>query len=128
MSDDLDNPPPEQPGEPPDTQLAKLQGIAAREVIARRRAEQEVEALHERLELARLNGGVEHLAEQPLVLQDLGDFVTKPNMRWLVRGILPPDSLVVVFGPPKGGKTFSIWALILPSAAAAKHLARSGGW
>jgi hypothetical protein len=116
VSDDLDNPPPEQPGEPPDTQLAKLQGIAAREVIARRRAEQEVEALHERLELARLNGGVEHLAEQPLVLQDLGDFVTKPNMRWLVRGILPPDSLVVVFGPPKGGKTFSICDLLMHGA------------
>lgn len=52
----------------------------------------------------------------PLKLQDLGEFATQPEARWLVRGILPPDSLVVVFGSAKGGKTFSTTDMLMHAA------------
>jgi RecA-family ATPase len=52
----------------------------------------------------------------PLELQDLKTFATQPKARWLVRGILPPDSLVVVFGLPKGGKTFSTTDMLMHAA------------
>jgi hypothetical protein len=60
---------------------------------------------------ARMNG-----ASAPLQLVDLRDFATQPCTRWLIRGILPPDSLVVVFGPPKGGKTFTTADMLLHAA------------
>jgi hypothetical protein len=52
----------------------------------------------------------------PLELLDLTQFAVQPKARWLVRGILPPDSLVVVFGPPKGGKTFSTTDMLMHAA------------
>ena len=52
----------------------------------------------------------------PLRLLDLADFTVQPTIRWLVRGILPPESLVVVFGPAKGGKTFTTTDLLMHGA------------
>jgi hypothetical protein len=63
----------------------------------------------------KVNGVISH-GEPPLRLENLGEFVTKPSARWLVRDILPPDSLVVVFGPPKGGKTFSTTDMLMHAA------------
>jgi len=51
-----------------------------------------------------------------LHLLDLTEFATQPSTRWLVRGILPPDSLVVVFGSAKGGKTFSTVDMLMHAA------------
>src|SRR5262249_21299100 len=61
------------------------------------------------------NGNAETM-EPPLRLESLSAFVTQPSMRWLVRGILPPESLAVVFGPPKGGKTFTVCDLLMHGA------------
>jgi hypothetical protein len=55
-------------------------------------------------------------AAAALQLLDLQEFATQPKSRWLVRGILPPDSLVVVFGPPKGGKTFAATDMLMHAA------------
>ena len=68
-------------------------------------------------------------AAAALQLLDLQEFATQPKSRWLVRGILPPDSLVVVFGPPKGGKTFAATDMLMHAAhgePAAQPVARDG--
>lgn len=57
-----------------------------------------------------------HSARTDLRLATLAEFATQPKIRWLVRGILPDDSLVVVFGPPKGGKTYSVCDLLMHGA------------
>lgn len=52
-----------------------------------------------------------------LTLLTLDEFVQQPtNEAHLVGDIIPPRSIVVVFGPPKGGKTFSIGDMILHAA------------
>src|SRR5215472_15095798 len=58
----------------------------------------------------------DQLSVPPLELLDLGEFAIQPTSRWLIRGILPPDSLAVVFGPPKGGKTFSTTDMLMHAA------------
>jgi hypothetical protein len=65
---------------------------------------------------ARARLDAEAATRQPLKLLDLAEFATLPKMRWLVRDILPPDSLVVVFGPAKGGKTFATTDLLMHAA------------
>jgi hypothetical protein len=54
--------------------------------------------------------------QDPLVLQDLETFAQCPSVRWLVKGILTPETITVVFGPPKGGKTFSVVDLMMHAA------------
>jgi hypothetical protein len=46
----------------------------------------------------------------------LDEFVQRPTVSSHVRGIIPARSLVVVFGPPKGGKTFSVCDLTMHAA------------
>jgi AAA domain-containing protein len=66
----------------------------------------------------KLGAASDHAADTlpPLELQDLEQFATQPAARWLVRGILPPDSLVVVFGSAKGGKTFCTTDMLMHAA------------
>ena len=49
-------------------------------------------------------------------LVDLAGFATQPRSRALIRGILPQDALVVGFGPPKGGKTFTVTDMLMHAA------------
>jgi hypothetical protein len=51
-----------------------------------------------------------------LKLLDLEEFATQPKARWLIRGIVPPDTTIVTFGPPKGGKTFSVTDMLMHAA------------
>lgn len=78
------------------------------------------DAIASKLNVASPNGAGSHADDPPpsppLELLDLADFATQPKLRWLVRGVLPPDSLVVVFGAPKGGKTFSITDMLMHAA------------
>ncbi len=46
----------------------------------------------------------------------LDEFVQRPTVSSHVRGVIPAKSLVVVFGPPKGGKTFSVCDLTMHAA------------
>lgn len=68
----------------------------------------------------RLGNGAHHSdsspASPPLELLDLERFVVQPRQRWLVRGVVPSDALVVVFGPPKGGKTFATTDMLMHAA------------
>lgn len=54
--------------------------------------------------------------EPALRLVSLEEFVTRPNIRWLIRDLLTPQAIMVVFGPPKGGKTFSVCDLMMHAA------------
>lgn len=51
-----------------------------------------------------------------LQLLTLDQFVQRPNLSFLVRNVIPSQSIVVVFGPPKGGKTFSVCDLTMHAA------------
>jgi hypothetical protein len=52
-----------------------------------------------------------------LTLLTLDEFVQQPSTEaHLVGDIVPPKSIVIVFGPPKGGKTFSVGDMILHAA------------
>jgi hypothetical protein len=53
---------------------------------------------------------------EPLKLYTLDEFVQRPTVSSHVRGIIPSKSIVVVFGPPKGGKTFSVCDLTMHAA------------
>jgi hypothetical protein len=46
----------------------------------------------------------------------LEEFVQRPAISSHVAGIIPVNSIVVVFGPPKGGKTFSVCDLTMHAA------------
>jgi hypothetical protein len=46
----------------------------------------------------------------------LGEFVQRPSVSSQVRGVIPKAAIVVVFGPPKGGKTFSVCDLTMHAA------------
>jgi hypothetical protein len=48
--------------------------------------------------------------------QSLDEFIQRPSVSNYVRGVLPANSIVVVFGPPKGGKTFTIFDLLMHAA------------
>jgi hypothetical protein len=54
--------------------------------------------------------------DEPLKLLSLAEFVQRPSVSSHVRGVIPAQSLVVVFGPPKGGKTFSVCDLTMHAA------------
>jgi hypothetical protein len=56
-----------------------------------------------------------------LKLLSLDEFVQRPNVSFYVRDILPCKSIAVVFGPPKGGKSFSIADLTM-------HVAHGHDW
>ena len=50
-------------------------------------------------------------------LVSLQEFVTRPESGpMLIAGIVPREAIVVVFGPPKGGKTFSVTDLAMHAA------------
>jgi AAA domain len=55
-------------------------------------------------------------AENPRRLLTLEEFVTQPTVSYQIRGIDPGRAIVVVFGPPKGGKTFSVCDLTMHAA------------
>lgn len=54
--------------------------------------------------------------ETTLQLVSLEQFVVRPSRSDLVRGLIPPHSIVVAFGPPKEGKTFTICDLVMHAA------------
>jgi len=64
------------------------------------------------------NGKASDLPAEPSRIQllSLQDFVQRPSISSQVRGVIPKGSLVVVFGPPKGGKTFSVCDLTMHAA------------
>lgn len=49
-------------------------------------------------------------------LLTLEEFVTQPKVSYQIRGIDPGRAIVVFFGPPKGGKTFSVCDLTMHAA------------
>jgi len=51
-----------------------------------------------------------------LTLLSLAEFVQRPKVSSHVRGVIPARALIVVFGPPKGGKTFSVCDLTMHAA------------
>jgi hypothetical protein len=55
-------------------------------------------------------------AAPPLRLQTLQEFVTRPEGSSQIRGIDPGHAIVVFFGPPKEGKTFSVCDLTMHAA------------
>jgi len=63
-------------------------------------------------ETRKANGGADH----DLKLLTLAEFVQRPIVSSHVRGVIPAKSLIVVFGPPKGGKTFSVCDLTMHAA------------
>jgi hypothetical protein len=68
-------------------------------------------------ERAKANGANQSEAEATeLRFLTLAEFVQRPSASSHVRGVIPAKSLVVVFGPPKGGKTFSVCDLTMHAA------------
>jgi AAA domain len=63
---------------------------------------------------SRMNGHGDEA--QPIKILTLDEFVQRPSLSSQVRGIVPKGALVVVFGPPKGGKTFSVCDLTMHAA------------
>jgi len=61
------------------------------------------------------------LADPGIRLLTLAEFVKRPSVSYLVQGVVPARSIVVMFGPPKTGKTFSGTDL-------AMHCARGLDW
>ena len=57
-----------------------------------------------------------HENPDALRLLTLDEFVQRPTIRFYVRNLIPSDSIVIVFGPPKGGKTFSVCDLTMHAA------------
>jgi hypothetical protein len=53
---------------------------------------------------------------EPLRLQTLSEFVTRPVVSNQIRGIDPGQAIIVFFGPPKEGKTFSVCDLGMHAA------------
>ena len=51
-----------------------------------------------------------------LQIFSLDEFVQQPVTSSLVRGVIPAKAIVVIFGPPKGGKTFSACDLTMHAA------------
>lgn len=61
----------------------------------------------------------QHRTAEPasaLQLQTLDEFVQRPSLSYLVRGILPAQSIVVVYGAPKSGKSFCMVDLLMHAA------------
>lgn len=54
--------------------------------------------------------------DQGLRLLTLEEFVQRPSVSYLVRSVVPARSIVVMFGPPKSGKTFSATDLAMHCA------------
>jgi len=53
------------------------------------------------------------MSARRLSLFSLDDFVVRPAVSWLVRDLIPANSVIAVFGPPKSGKTFAICDLAM---------------
>lgn len=62
------------------------------------------------------NGANGHAAPDLLRLHTLDEFVRRPTVSTLIRGVIPSKSIVVVWGPPKGGKTFSVCDMTMHGA------------
>ena len=58
----------------------------------------------------------EALALPAFEFQSLDNFVQQPKITNVIGGIIPAQSIAVVFGPPKGGKTFSVADLTMHAA------------
>jgi RecA-family ATPase len=71
-----------------------------------------VEDTQKRIDVAKSNG---HDPKQ-LKFLTLDEFIQRPKISSHVRGVIPAKALVVVFGPPKGGKTFSVCELTMHAA------------
>jgi hypothetical protein len=54
--------------------------------------------------------------ERKLILT-LAELEELPDPEWLIRGLIPEQSLIVPFGPPKGGKSFIMMSIGLHIAA-----------
>jgi AAA domain-containing protein len=69
-------------------------------------------------QLDRALAGLDELGSQArkLELVPLDRFVVRPSVRWLIRDILQPQTIAVVFGPAKNGKTFAICDLLMHAA------------
>jgi hypothetical protein len=59
---------------------------------------------------------VEAKGDGALTFLKLDEFLVKPTMSWLVADLIPSDAIVVVFGPPKNGKTFATCDIAMHSA------------
>lgn len=57
-----------------------------------------------------------HAQASTLHLLSLEEFVIRPSISSLVDGIWPPQGIVVAFGPPKEGKTFTMTDLSMHAA------------
>ncbi|MEO8313251.1 MAG: AAA family ATPase [Pseudomonadota bacterium] len=51
-----------------------------------------------------------------LEFESLEQFVRPSKVSWHIRQLLPADSIIVVFGPPKSGKTFAVTDLVMHGA------------
>jgi hypothetical protein len=64
--------------------------------------------------------GVDERAEREagraLQLVSLDDYCVRPHVTWLVRDLLPAESIVMVFGAPKSGKTYIITDMMMHGA------------
>jgi hypothetical protein len=61
-------------------------------------------------------GHISATADSSLRFESLPEFVQRPTSSSYVRGVIPAKALIVVFGPPKGGKTFSVCDLTMHAA------------
>jgi hypothetical protein len=60
--------------------------------------------------------GTAHGDDNALQFQRLSEFIQRPKVSSLVRGIIPARAIIVVYGPPKGGKTFTVCDLTMHGA------------
>jgi KaiC/GvpD/RAD55 family RecA-like ATPase len=67
-------------------------------------------------QLARIQAALDERVAEGLRLVTLDEFIVKPALSWLIRDMLQPQSVAVVFGPPKGGKTFTTTDLLMHGA------------
>jgi putative DNA primase/helicase len=67
--------------------------------------------------MSRIDERAQREAERDLPrLVSLNEFVVRPAVSWLARDLLPAESIVVVFGAPKSGKTHVIADLTMHAA------------
>src|SRR5690242_17562150 len=78
----------------------------------------------------RSNGHDPDSSWREIELLHFNDVEAKLDQQWLVRGLLQPEQITVVFGPPGCGKTFLCLDVGLHVAAGVDWCGRrtSGGW
>ncbi|MGH2879995.1 MAG: AAA family ATPase [Solirubrobacteraceae bacterium] len=65
---------------------------------------------------AQLDAEIDERAASLPKLIALDDFEVRPNVTWLIRDLLPAQSIAVVFGAPKSGKTYTTMDLATHAA------------